>query len=213
MVKDLLRALSLSNLCFITTWSILITKSLSARAQWERYSFNSYLGIIINVLTLALLFWLAITFVRRSKNETLITIARCSLLFVLAIIINGIIQTQFLGNGKGHWGTDLAIIIVVLPALRFHRHIAKAAASAILVMFPFTLITFGQAIWLMTQFKEKGPAPVLTVAGKKSPHIVWMLFDEMDQRLAFSQRPETLKMPETDRLVNEAIFATNAYPP
>jgi hypothetical protein len=45
------------------------------------------------------------------------------------------------------------------------------------------------------------------------PRVVWMIFDEMDQRLTFEQRPATLQMPEIDRLRREFLCATNAYPP
>jgi arylsulfatase A-like enzyme len=40
-----------------------------------------------------------------------------------------------------------------------------------------------------------------------------MVFDEFDFRIAFQNRPETVKLPELDRLANQSLFATNAYPP
>jgi len=45
------------------------------------------------------------------------------------------------------------------------------------------------------------------------PHIVWIIFDEIDQRIAFSERPRGLQLPELDRIRGESLYATNAYPP
>lgn len=47
----------------------------------------------------------------------------------------------------------------------------------------------------------------------KSPRLIWIIFDEMDFRLVFEKRPRGLKLTELDRLKNESIFLTNAYPP
>jgi len=43
--------------------------------------------------------------------------------------------------------------------------------------------------------------------------VVWIIFDEADQRLGFEQRPANLQMPEFDRFRHESLYATNAYPP
>jgi hypothetical protein len=43
--------------------------------------------------------------------------------------------------------------------------------------------------------------------------VVVLLFDELDYRLAFAERPSGLSLPELDRLRAEALFATNAFPP
>jgi hypothetical protein len=43
--------------------------------------------------------------------------------------------------------------------------------------------------------------------------VVWIIFDETDERLGFEHRPAGLEMPEFDRLRGESLEATNAYPP
>jgi hypothetical protein len=40
-----------------------------------------------------------------------------------------------------------------------------------------------------------------------------MIFDEMDQRLAFIERPSGIELPELDRLRRQALYAQNSYPP
>ncbi len=41
---------------------------------------------------------------------------------------------------------------------------------------------------------------------------VWIVFDEWDQRLAFSARHAGLRLPEIDRFRSQALYASNAYP-
>jgi hypothetical protein len=42
---------------------------------------------------------------------------------------------------------------------------------------------------------------------------LWVLFDEMDQRMAFEKRPAWLRLPAFDRLRGESLEATNAFSP
>lgn len=43
--------------------------------------------------------------------------------------------------------------------------------------------------------------------------VIWIVFDEMDQRLSFDQRPAVVKLPEFDRLAACSIQASQAWTP
>lgn len=45
------------------------------------------------------------------------------------------------------------------------------------------------------------------------PRVLWMIFDELDQRLAFDARPDTVKLPNLDALRDTSFYASRAYPP
>jgi hypothetical protein len=45
------------------------------------------------------------------------------------------------------------------------------------------------------------------------PRIVWVIFDEWDQRVTFDDRPPGLGLPAIDRFRGESLAAENAYPP
>jgi sulfatase-like protein len=224
MLKDAAAALSLANLCYIAVWSRVIARSLSPRAQWARYNFNDYPAVLINVIALALIFWIAITLARRSKSGWAIEFARAVFLFALIVVINGLVQTQFpalaasgpqvlLGSNAMLAATAVVGGMALILLIRFRQVIVRSAAAVVLVMFPFVLITVSQAVWLMTKFEDKTSAPLSQASGAGNRRIVWLVFDEADQRLAFAERPATLKLPEFDRLRSESLFATNAYPP
>jgi len=45
------------------------------------------------------------------------------------------------------------------------------------------------------------------------PRVVWIIFDELDQRVGFSSRPKGTELPELDRVSAEGLQSTNAFPP
>jgi hypothetical protein len=51
------------------------------------------------------------------------------------------------------------------------------------------------------------------MAARTSPRIVWLLLDELDQRIAFEAPAPDIHLRELTRFYNEAFRATNAFPP
>ena len=93
----------------------------------------------------------------------------------------------------------------------------KRKLNGAIILLPFVLVTFGQAIWKAASYNpqllaDKPLAPFVPVASE-APRIIWVIFDRLDQRLAFIDRPNVIKLPEFDRLRHEAVYASNAFPP
>jgi hypothetical protein len=66
---------------------------------------------------------------------------------------------------------------------------------------------------LNPQHVSEPALPPMSRVREGQPRVVWMIFDETDQRVAFEQRPPRVGMPEFDRFLRESLSATNAYPP
>ena len=62
-----------------------------------------------------------------------------------------------------------------------------------------------------TEYADSPLAPL--VAQNSLPRVVWIIFDELDYRLSFQDRPSDLAMPHFDQLRAESIFARNAISP
>lgn len=60
---------------------------------------------------------------------------------------------------------------------------------------------------------DKPFAPMLRAAETSRPRVLWIVMDELDQRMAFSARPAGMQLPELDRLREQSFYATNAYSP
>jgi len=111
-----------------------------------------------------------------------------------------------------------------LTTILFHRlvfrrqQLIKLTTALLLILSPFVLVTFGQAAsqWMRFRSGERfveNTAPATTERAHTNRRVLWIIFDEMDFRLTFLDRPSSVHLPAFDRLCNEAIFAQNAYPP
>jgi len=83
--------------------------------------------------------------------------------------------------------------------------------------FPFCFVTFGQCLWNIATYDSHAlqdcpPAPMLANA-RKTPRIVWIIFDAWDYRLTFVDRPPDLRLPAADRFRSESLSATDAHSP
>ncbi len=62
------------------------------------------------------------------------------------------------------------------------------------------------------EFAEKTSLPYLH-RKPDSPRVVWIVFDELDQRLAFDERPADLPLPAFDEFASKSFFCVQAVPP
>lgn len=112
-----------------------------------------------------------------------------------------------------------AVAAVGLFALHRRREqITRAACAALLIFAPFVPLTIVQAAWKACRydplaFADLPTAPQLHTATQPPRRVVWVIFDEWDQRLSFDDRPADLALPEIDRFRRASLAARNAYPP
>lgn len=59
-------------------------------------------------------------------------------------------------------------------------------------------------------YAPRTPLARLPPRGASAPRLIWLVFDELDQRLVFERRPAYLRLPELDRLRAESLFANHA---
>ncbi len=112
-------------------------------------------------------------------------------------------------------GWILLLGCVFFAALRWHKYVIKVGKAALMIGAPVVVVTFAHALMDMA-------APGRLTAYAKAPvvprqhalqRVVWIIFDEMDEAVAFSRRPHGLALPEFDRFRSQALEATSAYPP
>jgi hypothetical protein len=118
-----------------------------------------------------------------------------------------------LGRPEPIWFALLLAILFLFVQVRWHRVVLRASTTSLLVLAPFVLITFFQAVSFGARFADRTPAPVINRTTGATPRVLWMVFDEMDQSLTFTRRHSVLNLPEIDRLRSEAVYASNVYPP
>ena len=230
-IKDVITALSLSNLCFLAAWrSVLSPPDPNGYTLTEYAMWRNYVGLMLDVLLLATLFWSSYAFARRRGQERLLSLARWAFFFVAFAALD-VARRQFYGPltapafiaivGKTAFVAILvvALFLIVFTLARYSRRVISVAQAVVLILSPFALMTFSQAAWSLVKSR-----PANAAAKNKSPayagnsirpatRVLWVIFDELDYQAAFAARPSSVALPELDRLRDESIAATSAYPP
>jgi len=223
MLRDLLIALSLANLCFLRIWNQLFNGKLTYYAQVPPT--NQLAAVALNVLLLALVFWTGAQLTRRSQRPALVRLARWAFLVVVLVEVK-LPYVAFLLYERLGWTSArplfvalwlLIVAAAVFLASRWEARVTHALGVLLLILSPFVAFTFYQDIALALRvrrmsFADQPPAAVLP-SKPGAPRVVWLIFDELDQRLIFDQRPASVHLPEFDRLRAQSLSAEHAFAP
>ena len=225
--SDWLAGLSLANLIFLRCWAELLGPE-KTRIFWLMTvaARLHYGALMLDVLLLGTFFCSLMGGIRRNSR----TAARLMLASGLAILVSLVNSLRTLiGNPGGSLflrfveqrapaiGVVIAILLVcalVFGGIRTFRPVY----TLLLVLSPFLVFTFGQSIYKIATFDDRptrnGPmAPHLAPKPAGAPRVVWVIFDEWDQDLTFSERPSRIQLPEIDRLRASGFSASEAIRP
>ena len=223
--KDSIVALSLANVCLVRAWFPLLydqdkgyfNKALITRAE--------LLALGTNILGFALLAWLIMRGMRKVTKRVPRAIA--DLLFVALLIfpMDFCRQTvlhipdyrivRWLANPFAWAGIVCFLALLIWQ----HRNARRAVSVLLIIVSPLAILVVGRIGLLclgVEHLEQHGSEPALQPlipVQANRPRVVWAIFDETDQRLAFEQRPPRLSLPEFDALRAVSLAATNAYSP
>ncbi len=232
--KDLCIALSLANLCYLRIWSGLLTygpedaffmKAPPAPAH--------YLAAVVNTLVLGAMIWVALRGSRRLRPGWQTIAAEWFFLLLLLLPLNAIrnvlssqseelfqfLRSSLLGPGsKKALFLAVAALAVVPVLIRWRHRLVRSAMAVLLVFSPAVPLTLVRGSWaaLRSDSKVLAAAPVeprSPASECRAPRVLWVLFDEWDQRLTFDSRAPGIRLPELDRFRGTSLCAIHAYPP
>jgi len=182
---------------------------------------------LLTSASLSAIFWLLATLVRATENRWLLAAARVGLLALLIVPLETIRQYWNYQTGHADWGSNLSLVALdgvllagIVAVLRGHLRILRAAerVAALMILFvPIFLIYFAGMHSEMeprAAYLQRPSLPLLPPragsGNRPAPRVIWLLFDEFDQRLAFDQRQSGVELPELDRLRSESFAGTHA---
>jgi hypothetical protein len=210
MFKDLAISLSFANICLSKTWL-----RFFYRPRFDMKYFptsNSFKALIINELLFTLCIWGSIKLLRRFNNKMVLKAAK---IFVCIMVLAFIISV---GNSLPNINDKIfhIVLLTIIIVLLWRRAMFKATMALILLLAPFALYILGEAAQeIHREHPENISVISRPVSAQKSdgPRVLWLIFDEMDYRIAFVDRPQSIKLPEFDRFKSQSLFAENAYSP
>ena len=223
--KEAVFALSLANLCLIQSWfSLLFNEDFG---YFNKISITRVvLGTLaLNLLCLAVFFWMIALLIQRTRHGWLKFLGHSGLCLLLLIPLNFFrlnylhltgAKMAFFYRNPLVLGVGLVLLVV---ALRWHRQVSRILAAVVIIFTPLIFFTVAKlAAALVNPAHLALPmdqpfAALLPVSQQNQPRVLWIIMDEMDQRMTFAERPAGIQLPEMDRFRQQSLFASNAFSP
>jgi len=217
LLRDGILSVSTANLFFIGTWSA-VQRSFTIPAYFKNQPNAASLAVMLNVTVLAILLWLGIAFMRRHATRWIHWGAGLIFAVVAMEILNSVrVWTRWPPLGISHLVRNPLFWLLLGAIAWWHKLCLRAARALVMIFSPLILFTFGQTLLHLDSGREPPRAsavPFPSVAEAASqPRLVWLVFDEMDQRIVFAERPPSLHLPEFDRLREQGTYFENSFPP
>jgi len=231
---DVLAAASLANLAYIRNASLLFGMR-GRSAYWLKAdpSPPGLVALLLNNLVLGLFFFVLFRGIRRWENappngasRVIRVMAGLVLLAVAVVLIFGFcifLQSTPLSPwvGLGHPRTlvlaEISGLLLPIAYWTDRKRILRAARLVLILLSPLVVLTFARSIIQISTYDPNylanRPLASRLAVPRSGPHVVWVVFDEWDAALTFSERPAGLDLPEIDRLRRESFYADQVIPP
>jgi Sulfatase len=222
-IKEILICFSLGNLLFVRRWydlEILQETGLDYLRPGPANPALLYSTLIAGLLVAAAL-WAGWRLVR-NRRPAWIKLAHSCFLLAMVFPIESVRRYWNAQYGRVDLASNTALLSIealllggLIMAVRGNPRVVRAAKHVALMMtfmFPALMIDFFSShvnSEPVSAFQPKPQAPLQPVTAN-ARRFVWIVFDEMDQRVAFTERPVSLELPELDRLRNESLEARRA---
>jgi hypothetical protein len=120
----------------------------------------------------------------------------------------------------GRWFWPAALVVCAAPlgwALRRPVRASRLARSLLLYSWPILLLVLveavrGSLLFPASAYADGAFAAPLSASPART-RVVWIIFDELSQTIAFGNRAASLALPNLDALKQESFYATAAKPP
>jgi|RhiMethySRZTD1v2_1073278.scaffolds.fasta_scaffold70578_2 hypothetical protein len=219
---DAIACLSLSTLCFSQARSEMLF-----RPSWDFYHLMplrtpALAAFVLNVVGLAAVGVLGVQWIRRVRRpmwRRLIAVAAAVILLVslnYARITHETVSrwTDFISRP----GMMVLVVLALAASVSRPQPALRAIRGLAMVISPLAFATIAVALWMFVEvaagpeWRWVDPAPLNRTAPSLR-RVVWLVFEELDQRITFEARPTGLELPELDRLRRESLYADAARPP
>jgi hypothetical protein len=212
--RDYLLSLSFANLVYIRAWSDLLPISPEDLIYRKTLpDISLYFAIAGDVVVLSFLAFLLIRLAPKLPGwlQKMLLIGAVAM---VALALHAVSPRGFLHSGLfGLPALGLACIAVAVLAFAFPARTFRAARGVALAAVPCLAITFVEP-WFSLPFQTPlPPNPPLAprLAGSPPVRVLWIIFDEWDERLSFRDRAIGVHLPVIDRLAAHSFTATHAF--
>lgn len=222
---DLLVCFSLANLCFLRCWYDL--EHLRERGMnYYRHApadQTLFKATLIAALLLTAVFWLAWRWVESDATPVKLKLAHTGFLLLCIYPLESVRRYWNQQGGHADLFSNLTLfsieallavgVVLTLAGNTRIVHSARRMALVLTLLFPALILDFAWGQLLAepaSAFDVKPPLPMLPPRPGPLRRVVWIVFDELDQRLVFDVRQPKVDLPNLDRLRAESFVANRA---
>jgi Sulfatase len=224
-MKPYAASVSLANLLFLKSWTELYQLRGQFPSAPRSPSFIALLeATIFNVALAAAVFCLLVFLVRRSGKKWLSVTGQCAFLVLCTLPLDRLCWSVYaqvyhtlpVPLLQGIWGLLLATPLLgcVMLAVYSNPIVLRGVVAILTIAAPAAVLIPGNLTWAVFR---ASPQPALQFASATTQHsprrVLWVIFDELDRRVAVERRPTGLKLPELDRLRARSFTARRASTP
>ncbi len=219
---DLLACLSVATLwfsqarrevLFLADWGFYNRAPLAAPVLW---------AFLLNIVGLTAIGFLCAQMIRHVRRPAGRRLAALTAAATLLIALNFVRMTHATidrwMDAIGGPGLLALTVLMLAASLGWPDRALRVIRGLALGASPLAVLTLGHALWMFLEvaagpvWRTADPAPL----GRAPPslrRVVWLVLEELDQRITFEARPTGLELPELDRLRRESLYADAARPP
>jgi hypothetical protein len=217
--------LSFANLCFLNVW-VELQDHEGDFFRTSTVTWTQLTAVTLDILILAGALWVPIVLAVSSGKRTLVRALKWCILAGLMVPMNAIRRDPYvirrsgeiLQNRNGRLAVGIcAVALAAFLLVRWEKLSPLVVSVALTLLLPTFPLVVARTAWSV----YSGPSgalpnkPLLPALPQPpgAPHVLWILFDEWDQRLTFDVRAAGLRLPQLDRFRSQSFYAGHAYPP
>lgn len=180
---------------------------------------------LATTLVVALTAYIGLQAIRRLGPWVRIPLVNLSLLIPAATAFDAVrvqlkVQIWQVGGRLTPVGVGAAILLVSAAVgwCARSRRLLRFGRALLLCLAPASVVVPISSAWLALSARHEfaaagGPVKPAATARAAQHRVVWLIFDELDESIAFTHRPAILALPEMDGFRNRAVVATDAHTP
>lgn len=229
MLTERLNSLSLANLLLMGAWIVFLHDgSLYQLREAPERPLSALLSLLFTLLiTAEILYWSRRKIDRSSKKAIGLFYG---VLFLLLLIPVNQLRTEIgitwripygvstFVRARSAWQLAFMGVIFATPFIWCCTKLADSlpgfTRALAWIVSPAVIVCVANGIWTWQKSPPFQPRTKNVLeASKDTPRVLWILFDELDKRLVFEERPTGIEYPHFDRFVKESVGVRQAFSP
>ncbi|MEQ1949329.1 MAG: sulfatase-like hydrolase/transferase [Bryobacteraceae bacterium] len=228
-VRDFLLCLSIGNLLFLRRWYDIETIQSPAMDYYRPgpAQHTLFWATLAGIAIIGVILWLASRLIRRNPTGHIVTIGRVTFMLLMMVSLETIRRFWNYRLHNVDWGSTLSMFgmeaVLAWGIVQLFRNKLRVmhAAERVALFMVVAIPAFAGHYWFTREIADPpsawAPRPSLPMLPAKKDgssaaqrRVIWLLFDEFDQRLAFDARQPGVELPELDRIRAESLVADHA---